>query len=211
MRLPSKPPYLGKSGSGAAPIAVAVVRSLRPMPRPVRADAPAEEVLIALQGGIDQTLAALELEEGSAPADDVAVAEEASAAPEVQGARAIPELSPKPRPDDIVLASAAEDPVAAAIAEATEEEREVVTRLSTSGGRHWGINVGRFTTRHQAERVLLQTALIEISTLDSALRKVVRTQRGFDANFVGLSEDEAALVCRRLTARNLSCEALGPG
>ena len=71
--------------------------------------------------------------------------------------------------------------------------------------------MGRFNTRHQAERTLLQTALMELSTLDTALRKVVETPRGFDANFVGMSEEEAALACRRLAARSLSCETLGPG
>ncbi len=206
MRLPGKPAYLGKGGSGAeAPVAVAVARSLRPRPRP-EIGAPAEEVLIALQEGIDQTLAALEIEE----ADESEA--EAAETPEIAAA-AVPSLSPKPRPSDVILASTSADPVGTAIAEVVTEEpeREVVTRLSTSGGRHWGINVGRFTTRHQAERVLLQTALIEISTLDSALRKVVPTSRGYDANFVGMSEDQAALVCRRLTARNLSCETIGPG
>jgi D-alanyl-D-alanine carboxypeptidase len=86
-----------------------------------------------------------------------------------------------------------------------------VARLSTSGGRHWGISVGRYNTRTQAERTLLQTALMELGTLDSALRKVVQTPRGFEANFVGMSEEEAALACRRLAARSLSCETLGPG
>jgi D-alanyl-D-alanine carboxypeptidase len=40
---------------------------------------------------------------------------------------------------------------------------------------------------------------------------VVQTSRGFDANFVGMSEEEAALACRRLAARSLSCEPLSPG
>jgi len=87
---------------------------------------------------------------------------------------------------------------------------EVVTRLSTSGGRHFGITVGRFGSRHQAERVLLQTALLELGTLDEALRKVVKRSGGFDANFVGLSADEAELACRRLTARNVECAPIGP-
>ncbi len=47
-----------------------------------------------------------------------------------------------------------------------EAEPEVVTRISTSGGRHWGINVGRFNTRASAERQLLKTALAETATLN---------------------------------------------
>ncbi len=91
------------------------------------------------------------------------------------------------------------------------EEPEVVTRISTSGGRHWGINLGSFTTRNEAERVLLRTALREMGTLDEALRKVVKSRRGYEANFVGMSQDLAALACRRLDARQVQCTALGPG
>jgi hypothetical protein len=49
-----------------------------------------------------------------------------------------------------------------------------VTRLSTSGGRHWGITIGSYASRYKAEQMLLKTALAEIGMLDEALRKVVR-------------------------------------
>ncbi|SFR08994.1 serine hydrolase [Poseidonocella sedimentorum] len=88
---------------------------------------------------------------------------------------------------------------------------EVVTRVSTSGGQHWGISVGRYGSRHQAERILLQTALAEMSTLDGSLRKVVKSPRGFDATFVGMSRETADLACRRLKARNMACDTIGPG
>ncbi len=87
----------------------------------------------------------------------------------------------------------------------------VVARMSSSGSRHWGINVGRYASRYQAEQVLLKTALTEIGTLDDALRKVVQSPRGWEANFVGMSEDRAALACRRLSARDVDCATLGPG
>ena len=86
----------------------------------------------------------------------------------------------------------------------------VVTRLSTSGGRHWGINVGRFNTRYQAEKVLLRTALAEMSTLDGSLRKVGQSSRGFEANFLGMTKEGADLACRRLSARNATCTTIGP-
>jgi D-alanyl-D-alanine carboxypeptidase len=195
VRAPARPPYMGRVGNEPATIKVAgaVARSLRPAPRPLRA-APAlpEEVLIALQTGIDQTLASLDLEDTAAPAPQADTATSAQ--------------TPRPRPAEaVVLASAP------ATAESPPAQREVVERLSTSGGRHWGISVGRFNTRHQAERTLVQTALMELSTLDTALRKVVETSRGFDANFVGMSEEQAALACRRLAARSLTCETLSPG
>ncbi len=88
---------------------------------------------------------------------------------------------------------------------------EVITRVSTSGGRHWGVNVGRYPSRHAAEKILLQTALSEISSLDGTLRKVVQRPQGFDANFLGMTRESADLACRRLTARNVSCFMIGPG
>lgn len=89
-------------------------------------------------------------------------------------------------------------------------EQEVVTRLSTSGDLLWGINVGRYTSRYQAEKVLLRTALAETSTLDGTQRKVVKTTRGFDANFLGMTQETADLACRRLEARNVTCQTVGP-
>jgi len=89
-------------------------------------------------------------------------------------------------------------------------EPVVVTRLSTSGGRHWGVNVGRFNTRYQAEKVLLRTALAEMTTLEGSLRKVAQSSRGFEANFLGMTQESANLACRRLNARNVTCTTIGP-
>ena len=90
------------------------------------------------------------------------------------------------------------------------EPQEVVTRVSTSGGRHWGVNVGRFGSRYAAEKVLIKTALAEMSSLDGSLRKVVQKPQGFDANFLGMTRETADLACRRLKARNVSCFMIGP-
>ena len=87
--------------------------------------------------------------------------------------------------------------------------QEIVTRISTSGGRHWGINVGRYNTRYEAERVLLKVALNEMSSLDGSLRRVVPRSGAFDANFMGLSREGADLACRRLQARGTSCFMIG--
>lgn len=89
-------------------------------------------------------------------------------------------------------------------------EAETVTRISTSGGRHYGINVGRFNTRTGAESALTKTLLAESATLKGALRKVVEGNRGgYEANFMGLSQDQADLACARLQARGTQCFAIG--
>jgi D-alanyl-D-alanine carboxypeptidase len=99
---------------------------------------------------------------------------------------------------------------AAAPVQTAEAEQEVVTRVSTSGGRYWGVNVGRFSSSYEAERVLLKTQLAESATLNDGLRKVIQKQGGFDANFMGLSQEQADLACRRLQARAVQCFTIGP-
>ena len=111
--------------------------------------------------------------------------------------------APRPRPEDMFADA---EPVPAAL----QQPPEVVTRISTSGGRHWGINVGRYPSRAGAERQLLRTALAETATLNDGLRKVVERGGGYDANFVGLTQDQADLACRRLQARAVQCFTMGP-
>jgi D-alanyl-D-alanine carboxypeptidase len=140
-----------------------------------------------------------------------ATLEDAATDPPPQ-ADGITPVRPQARPgrvDDLAVAAAPTSETDAD-GEPRDPVAEVVTRLSTSGGRHWSIKIGRYPSRYEAERVLLQTALGEVETLDQALRKVVRKPTGFEANFVGLSEGEAQLACARLSARNRDCEAIGP-
>lgn len=89
-------------------------------------------------------------------------------------------------------------------------EEPVVIRLSTSNARHWGVNLGKFSSRSEAERLLLKTQLAESATLNDGLRKVVQRGGGFEANFMGLTQDQADLACRRLQARAVQCFMMGP-
>jgi D-alanyl-D-alanine carboxypeptidase len=98
----------------------------------------------------------------------------------------------------------------AAPAPDTQAEPEVVISVSTSGERHWGVNVGRFGSSFEAERALLRTQLVETATLGGSLRKVMPRSGGFDATFVGLTQDQADLACRRLQARAIQCFTMGP-
>tara|TARA_R110001606_G_scaffold195774_3_gene343450 strand:- start:1090 stop:1470 length:381 start_codon:yes stop_codon:yes gene_type:complete len=120
-------------------------------------------------------------------------------------------MRPTQRPTEEVLT-----PEVIKVAQAVKVKKapaapEVITRVSTSGGRHWGVNIGRYPSRYAAEKVLLKTALSEISTLDGTLRKVVQRPQGFDANFLGMTRETADLACRRLVARNVNCFMIGPG
>ncbi|MGB0960383.1 MAG: SPOR domain-containing protein, partial [Halocynthiibacter sp.] len=86
----------------------------------------------------------------------------------------------------------------------------VVSRPSRSGKKSWSVNVGAYNTRTGAERMLLKTALKETATLDGSSRRVVKNSKGFNANFVGLTQETAQLACKRLNARGVDCRPIGP-
>ena len=90
-----------------------------------------------------------------------------------------------------------------------EAEQEVVVVMSTSGGRHFGVNVGAYATSYDAERALLKTALAESATLNDGLRKATKSGDSWRASFMGLTEEQADLACRRLRARAVPCETVG--
>lgn len=215
LRKPGKPAYAGSGGSkgsGDTPggagktirLITAVKKSLRPQPRPGSAQAP---VLVAVKDDINSALKEVMAEKdtqtaAALPKEELPVQLATNDTP-----------TPKMRPSDLVLASTADqneqgDDIVTA---AEPAQREVVTRLSTSGGHHWGINIGRYPSRYAAEKVLVKTALAEMATLDGSLRKVVNRKGGFDANFMGLTRERADLACRRLQARQITCFMIGPG
>lgn len=91
----------------------------------------------------------------------------------------------------------------------TTAEPEMVVVMSTSGGRHFGVNVGEYPSQYEAERALLKTALAESATLNEGLRKTSQTDGAWRASFMGLTEEQAELACRRLSARAIPCETVG--
>ncbi len=113
--------------------------------------------------------------------------------------------------DTIAEETATEDTELAATRPARRDDGlKVVTRVSTSGGRQWSINLGVFPTRSEAEKLLLRTALQDFSSLDGALRKVAVRGGEYHANFVGMTQARALRACSRLAARRQNCTALGP-
>ncbi len=112
--------------------------------------------------------------------------------------------TPRHRPQMVLLASATPADTTTAVAP------EVVSRMSSSSGRVWGVTLGQYPSNDAAERVLMKTALAESGTLADALRKVVKRKTGFEAHFAGMSQDQADLACRRLQARAIQCFTLGP-
>lgn len=87
---------------------------------------------------------------------------------------------------------------------------EIVTRVSTSGGRVYAVSLGQYPSRFDAERVLLRLALSEAGTLGTGVRRVTPRAGRFTAEVHSLSQDDAALACARLTARNHACDVVEP-
>ena len=194
LRKPEPPRYNGRPPAAkTVRVSGQIGKSMRPRLRPGTSPEP-ETIMVAktatsvADDDIQQAL--------SEAASNVALAENAEARAKTEAvAMNDPMLRPVARSRDIVIAT---------------EAQETAQRITTSGGRYWGVNVGRFPSRFQAEKMLLQTALTEMVTLEGSLRKVVHKPQGFDANFMGLSRETADLACRRLTARNIPCKTIGP-
>jgi len=225
VRQPDVPQVAG-GGSAAAAVAVAnnvtpdqpgaagrtirvtgqVAQAVRPMVRP------GSDTLVAMAEPALQTVSptavevALAIALGLAP--DPPMQPQTTTQPvEIAAVIAPPEpVTPQARPVEMVMTVSAE--VAAAEA-AASAEGEVITRVSTSGGRHWGINLGRYNSHNEAERVLIQIVLSEMDTLEGGLRRITQRSGGFDANVMGLSREGADLACRRLQARGTTCFMVG--
>ena len=206
----------------------AVTASLVPLPRPRAEPEPAlvaaatiedpvempdpEEVLentaIALaERLIEQAAPAEQTETASveqvadaAPSNDNSVFEDALASLEQDASDPISE-TPRMRPDVITEVIARN---------AIPLEPEIVTRASSDGSRLYGVSLGRYPSRNAAERLLLQTALAELSTFQEALRHVVNRSGGYEAQFAGMTEDQAGRACARLMTRNVVCTIISP-
>ncbi|MCC5969569.1 MAG: serine hydrolase [Pararhodobacter sp.] len=110
----------------------------------------------------------------------------------------------------IVLTSSDPDTVAEVSAAAPPPMPEIVTRVSTSGGRVWSVDLGLYPSRFDAERTLLRVALSENNTLGSGVRRVGQRSGRFVAGIHSLTQEQAELACLRLSARSQSCEVVHP-
>ncbi|WCR12464.1 serine hydrolase [Paracoccus stylophorae] len=176
-----------QTASLAAPVLAA---SARPAPAPRSRAGGASTAAIVAQAGDDQ-------------ADAVAKAVAEATAADGNALSLLASPAPKRRTDTVILAAMGEGDIS------EPEALEIVSRPADSG-RYWGVNLGRYRSQVEAEKLLLTTALQDGSLLDSANRRVADTVRGFEANFVNLSKSDALLACERLKARAQECRVVGP-
>lgn len=174
----------------------------------VEPEAPAVEGVIVAAAAPEPELVVTD------PGTEVAVAEPETLLADVTGVETVAApANVGPAPVELAAAVPATKrsaPIFDAV-EVTEPaaEEEVVVVMSTSGGRHFGVNVGEYPSRYEAEKALLKTALAESATLNDGLRKTSQSGGAWRASFMGLTEEQAELACRRLSARAVPCETVG--
>lgn len=151
--------------------------------------------MVTMRRGVEDTISAIAATEtDDATARAVAVA--LTQVPQV--------LRPQRRPARVTYSTSD-----MAVAMATPANHPVVVSTKDSATGKWGVRVGRYNTRYEAERVLLQTALQQVDLLADARRTVVSGAKGYEVQFVGLSQHEATLTCQRLSALDERCATFG--
>jgi D-alanyl-D-alanine carboxypeptidase len=143
-----------------------------------------------------------------------------------QAARNVPMATaragrPMPRPTSPAAMAAARGAGSAstfAVAEAgppREEPVAVASSAGTTGGNDWGVQLGAFRAKGDAERQLLTTALKDVPELGGGLRRVeaasVQGVTVYRAQFVGLSQADALAACASLARMRADCLPLAPG
>jgi D-alanyl-D-alanine carboxypeptidase len=91
----------------------------------------------------------------------------------------------------------------------------VASSSGTTGGNEWGVQLGAYRAKGDAERQLLMTALKDVPELSGGLRRVeaakVQGITIFRAQFVGLSQSDALGACESLARMQADCLPLAPG
>lgn len=89
------------------------------------------------------------------------------------------------------------------------------TSAGTTGGNEWGVQLGSYRAKGDAERQLLTTALMDVPELSGGLRRVeaarVQGVTVYRAQFVGLDQASALAACASLARMEADCLPLAPG
>jgi len=200
VRLPDL--HLGSSGA-----AVQVAQS-GVVPRAVRPARRSETVAVLMARNIDEALEAAAIEEAIAVANN--------GPPVSPGAKFV-------RPGDAISFPQVPRParrpefggsIALAAVEPMQEVVAPVRATAVNSGGRFAVQIGAFRNRGQAERLLIQTALVDIESFGSAKRSITRgTVEGvsmFQARFEGMSEASALKACDRLTSQQSDCVIIAP-
>lgn len=110
---------------------------------------------------------------------------------------------PEPRSETVIVAAMGEGDVS------PPEAVEIVSRKGNSG-RNYGIVLGMYRSKAEADRLVMQIALRQGDALSGAARHVADTNRGFQPSFANLTLADAQLTCEQLQAQQQECSVVGP-
>ena len=226
-RVVPPPPLRARVASVAGAKAVAVARAVPATPQVVVAEGDGSLAPVArpLPRSLDGD--AISRNGATIAAAIAEVNAELTAAQATRNAPVPLEGRPMPRPSTTARAaampaagSASTFAVAAPVvrpsraAAAAPEAVEVASSGST-GGNAWGVQLGTYRAKGDAERQLLTTALRDVPELSGGLRRVEAARlQGvtvFRAQFVGLSQEDALGACASLARMQADCLPLAPG
>ncbi len=134
---------------------------------------------------------------------------------------------PLPRPsvptEQTVVVASTGSASTFAVAAAPPPARQALTEpiavagptAGSTGGHDWGVQLGAYRAKGDAERQLLTTALKDVPELDGGLRRVEAARMQgvtvYRAQFVGLSQSDALGACSTLAKMKADCLPLAPG
>ncbi|WP_268939840.1 D-alanyl-D-alanine carboxypeptidase family protein [Paracoccus aeridis] len=200
-----------RAGSTDDAVAIALARDEVDAGAEARADAPPPAAAASTSGLADSARPPRARKRADAAPATAATIHVASAeAPVIEDGEVVEEGDSS---DDSIALSRSQKParrsdtIILAAMEAPEDapaKLEVVSRAGSGKGKY-GVSLGHYKSRSEAEQRLLKTALQESAALDNATRGIADTKRGFEAHFVGLSKTAAELVCGKLNARRQEC------
>jgi len=215
----SRPPQIHISPSGIrAPRGSGVVRIASvPVRRPSTFGVdsiPASSSAVAMASNIDNLISTV-MAEAPAPTENAAIETQVEAilAAVTASAPEMPTERPADQPPTPVRRPAS------LIAPVQIANLEASTPVPTVSPAHefgdWAVQIGIYRNRVNTEKLLLQTALMDMDSLEGAFRKVDVTQVSgismYRARFVGLSQADAVKACARLQSRGTICDVVAPG
>lgn len=166
--------------------------SLRPVP------APRSRTAVASAAGNPSTAAA-----GNPSTAAVATQAEAVTTRPSDAMALVESTPPAPRSDTVILAAMGEGDIS------NPETVEIVNRKGVTG-RNYGIVLGMYRSKAEADQLLMQIALRHGDSLTGAARNVADTKRGFQPSFANLTSAAAELTCEQLQAKQQECRVTGP-
>ncbi len=192
------------AGVAPAPAAAAMTRSGRPMPRWMGQGAIVARAQDSIAAAIEEVNAEL-----------------AASRAALTGAP----LRPAPRPGTALASARSQTGAGSPSTFAVAPQRPAAEQVgaaamaepggTTTGGNAWGVQLGAFRTKGDAERHLLTMALRDLPQLTGGLRRIepskVQGVTIFRAQFVGLSQQAAEGACAALGRETGSCQTLAPG